>query len=125
MELTKETILIVDDSRFQRTVIRELFSEHFNLLEAVSGRKCMHIIEENAANIDLVLLDLVMPEFDGFEVLRRRQEMQDFLDIPVIVLTTSDTHEIQAKAYELGANDFLVKPIDKETALSRIRNLLK
>lgn len=60
----------------------------------------MHIIEENAANIDLVLLDLVMPEFDGFEVLRRRQEMQDFLDIPVIVLTTSDTHEIQAKAYD-------------------------
>ena len=125
MELTKETILIVDDSRFQRTVIRELFSEHFNLLEAVSGRECMHIIEENAANIDLVLLDLVMPEFDGFEVLRRRQEMQDFLDIPVIVLTTSDTHEIQAKAYELGANDFLVKPIDNETALSRIRNLLR
>ena len=125
MELTKETILIVDDSRFQRAVIKELFSEHFHLLEAVSGLECMHIIEENAENIDLVLLDLVMPGIDGFEVLRRRQEMQDFLDIPVIVLTTSDTHEIQAKAYELGANDFLVKPIDKETALSRIRNLLK
>lgn len=125
MELTKETILIVDDSRFQRAVIKELFSEHFHLLEAVSGLECMHIIEENAENIDLVLLDLVMPGIDGFEVLRRRQEMQDFLDIPVIVLTTSDTHEIQAKAYELGANDFLVKPIDEETALSRIRNLLK
>lgn len=125
MELTKETILIVDDSRFQRAVIKELFSEHFHLPEAVSGLECMHIIEENAENIDLVLLDLVMPGIDGFEVLRRRQEMQDFLDIPVIVLTTSDTHEIQAKAYELGANDFLVKPIDEETALSRIRNLLK
>ena len=81
MELTKETILIVDDSRFQRAVIKELFSEHFHLLETVSGLECMHIIEENAENIDLVLLDLVMPGIDGFEVLRRRQEMQDFLDI--------------------------------------------
>ena len=125
MELTKETILIVDDSRFHRTVIKELFSEHFHLLEAVSGLECMRIIEENAENIDLILLDLVMPGIDGFEILRLRQEMQGFLDIPIIVLTTSDTHEIQAKTYELGANDFLVKPIDKETALSRIRNLLK
>lgn len=125
MELTKETILIVDDSRFHRTVIKELFSDHFHLLEAVSGLECMRIIKENAENIDLILLDLVMPGIDGFEILRLRQEMQDFLDIPVIVLTTSDTHEIQAKTYELGANDFLVKPIDKETALSRIRNLLK
>ena len=125
MEQTKETILVVDDSRFQRAVIKELFSGHFQLLEAASGVECMEIIEKHSDDIDLVLLDLVMPEIDGFEVLRRRQEMQDFQDIPVIVLTTSDSHEIQAKAYELGANDFLVKPVDEGTALSRIRNLLK
>lgn len=75
MELTKETILIVDDSRFHRTVIKELFSEHFHLLEAVSGLECMRIIEENAENIDLILLDLVMPGIDGFEILRLRQEI--------------------------------------------------
>ncbi len=125
MDFSKETILIVDDSRFQRTVIRELFSEHFNLLEASSGGECMRIIQENTSAIDLVLLDLVMPGVDGFEVLRRRQSMQEFLDIPVIVLTTSDSHTIQANSYELGANDFLTKPIDQNTALSRIQNLLK
>lgn len=125
MDFSKETILIVDDSRFQRTVIKELFSEHFNLLEASSGGECMRIIQENTSEIDLVLLDLVMPGIDGFEVLRRRQSMQEFLDIPVIVLTTSDSHTIQANAYELGANDFLTKPIDENTALSRIQNLLK
>ena len=125
MDFSKETILIVDDSRFQRTVIKELFREHFNLLEASSGDECMRIIQENTSEIDLVLLDLVMPGIDGFEVLRRRQSMQEFLDIPVIVLTTSDSQNIQANAYELGANDFLTKPIDENTALARIQNLLK
>lgn len=125
MDFSKETILIVDDSQFQRTIIRELFSKHFNLLEATSGGECMRIIEENTCEIDLVLLDLVMPGIDGFEVLRRRQNMQDFLDIPVIVLTTSDSHDIQVSAYELGANDFLTKPINKGIAFSRIQNLLK
>lgn len=125
MDFSKETILIVDDSRFQRTVIKELFNEHFNLLEASSGGECMRIIQENTSEIDLVLLDLVMPGIDGFEVLRRRQSMQEFLDIPVIVLTTSDSQSIQANAYELGANDFLTKPIDENIALSRIQNLLK
>lgn len=125
MDYSKETILIVDDSRFQRTVIKEIFSERFNLLEAASGGECMRIVQENTAEIDLILLDLVMPGIDGFEVLKRRQGMQEFLDIPVIVLTTSDDHAIQAKAYELGANDFLTKPLDENTAISRINNLLK
>lgn len=125
MDFSKETILIVDDSHFQRTIIKELFQEHFNLIEATSGGECMRIIEEKTTTIDLVLLDLVMPGIDGFEVLRRRQNMQDFLDTPIIVLTTSDSHEIQASAYELGANDFLTKPIEEDIALSRIQNLLK
>lgn len=125
MNYAKETILIVDDSHFQRTVIKDVLSDQFNLIEASSGGECMRIIEENAAGIDLVVLDLVMPGIDGFEVLRRRQSMQEFLDIPIVVLTTSDSYEIQSEVYALEANDFIVKPIDDKVALSRIRNLLK
>lgn len=65
MDFSKETILVVDDSRFQRSVIKELFREHFNLLEASSGVECMRIIQENTSEIDLVLLDLVMPGIDA------------------------------------------------------------
>lgn len=125
MNNIKETILIVDDSRFQRAVIKETFHESFNFIEAASGEECMQLIESDAAHIDLVLLDLVMPGIDGFEVLKKRQENQKFFDIPVIVLTTSNSSKIQANAYELGANDFLIKPIDENTALFRIQNLLK
>lgn len=124
MDKNKDTILIVDDSRFQHAVIIELFKDEFNFVEAASGEECMDIINKNI-HIDLVLLDLVMTGIDGFEVLRRRQNMQNFLDIPVIVLTTSDSVKMQASAYKLGANDYIIKPVNKDIALSRIRNLLK
>lgn len=83
------TILIVDDSRFQRTIIRELLREHFNIFEAESGEECLGIIKKDKVSIDLLILDLEMPGIGGFDVLRRRQEIQHFADIPVIVLTAT------------------------------------
>lgn len=77
----KETILIVDDSKFQRAIIKEMLGEHFHLEEATSGEECLMILEKSSHLIDLVLLDLVMPGIDGFEVLRRRQTIDAFKDI--------------------------------------------
>ena len=77
----KETLLIVDDSKFQRAIIKEMLGEHFRLEEATSGEECLMILEKSSHLIDLVLLDLVMPGIDGFEVLRRRQTMDAFKDI--------------------------------------------
>ena len=69
----KETLLIVDDSKFQRAIIKEMLGEHFRLEEATSGEECLMILEKSSHLIDLVLLDLVMPGIDGFEVLRRTE----------------------------------------------------
>ena len=80
----KEKLLIVDDSRFQRVVFREMLAEKFEILEAVDGKECLEIIKKNGNNIDIVLLDLVMPNMDGFEVLRKRQTIKEFESIPVI-----------------------------------------
>ena len=120
----KETILIVDDSKFQRAIIREMLGEHFHLEEATSGEECLMILEKSSHLIDLVLLDLVMPGIDGFEVLRRRQTMDAFKDIPVIVLTSSNSIEFQTEAFELGVDEFIIKPVDARIALSRINNTL-
>ena len=120
----KETILIVDDSKFQRAIIREMLGNHFHLEEATSGEECLTILEKSGHLIDFVLLDLVMPDIDGFEVLRRRQEMELFKDIPVIVLTSSNSIEFQTEAFELGADEFIIKPVDARIALSRINNTL-
>lgn len=120
----KETILIVDDSKFQRAIIKEMLGEHFHLEEATSGEECLMILEKSSHLIDLVLLDLVMPGIDGFEVLRRRQTMDAFKDIPVIVLTSSNSIEFQTEAFELGADEFIIKPVDARIALSRVNNTL-
>lgn len=75
-------------------------------------------------SIDLLILDLEMPGIDGFDVLRRRQEIQHFADIPVIVLTATNSSDVRASVYELGANDFLIKPIDPKTAFLEFRTFL-
>ena len=121
----KEKLLIVDDSRFQRIVFREMLAEKFEILEAVDGKECLEIIKKNGNNIDIVLLDLVMPNMDGFEVLRKRQTIKEFESIPVIALTTSNEISFQTEAFELGANDFIMKPVDARIAISRINNTLE
>ena len=121
----KEKLLIVDDSRFQRGVFREMLAEKFEILEAVDGKECLEIIKKNGNNIDIVLLDLVMPNMDGFEVLRKRQTIKEFESIPVIALTTSNEISFQTEAFELGANDFIMKPVDARIAISRINNTLE
>lgn len=121
----KEKLLLVDDSKFQRVVLRAMLTEYFDIIEANDGAECLEIIKNKADDIDIVLLDLVMPEVDGFEVLRRRQRMVKFRDMPVIVLTTSDDISFQTEAFELGANDFIIKPVDARIAISRINNTLE
>lgn len=101
-----------------------MLGDHFHLEEATSGEECLTILEKSGHLIDFVLLDLVMPDIDGFEVLRRRQEMELFKDIPVIVLTSSNSIEFQTEAFELGADEFIIKPVDARIALSRINNTL-
>lgn len=124
MEQLREKLLLVDDSNFQRTVIREMLQESFDLTEVASGEECLEIFKSDSAQYEMVLLDLVMPGIDGFEVLRRRRDMDNFRKIPVIVLTTSDSESFQKEAFELGADEYIVKPVDGKVALSRINNIL-
>ena len=120
MENTKETILIVDDSRFQRAVIRETFKEKFRIMEAASGEECLQIIGENPDDIDLVLLDLVMPGIDGFEVLRRRRQMQSFSDIPVIFLTSKNDRESITQVMSLKPEGYLLKTMKPEDIVKTV-----
>ncbi len=125
MEQKKETLLIVDDSKLQRVVLMQALKDAFELIEATSGEECLELIERGETQIDLVLLDLVMPGIDGFEVLKRRALSPKFARIPVVVLTTSDDNETQVEAFRLGAREFLNKPIKPEIAVSRINNVLE
>ena len=118
----KETLLIVDDSKFQRVVIRQSLGEHFNFAEAVSGEECLTIMEKESDAIDLVLLDLNLPEVSGFQICR---DLKRRSALPVLVLTSRDQLRDEVHALELGADEYLTKPYRKERLLARIGNVLK
>ena len=113
------TVLIADDSKLQRVIVKENLKDIYDVAEASGGHECLDLVEHSAGKIDAVLLDIVMPGMDGFEVLRRRQESGVFQKIPVIVLTMSDRKEDQELAEQLGADGFLLKPVDASRRVFR------
>ena len=121
----KYTVLITDDSKLQRVILKENLKDTYDVAEASGGQECLDLVEHSAGKIDVVLLDIVMPGMDGFEVLRRRQESEVFKKIPVIVLTMSDREEDRELAEQLGADGFLLKPVDAKKARLRISRVLE
>jgi CheY-like chemotaxis protein len=117
----KYTVLIADDSKLQRVILKENLKDIYDVAEASCGQECLDLVENSEGKIDVVLLDIVMPGMDGFEVLRKRQRSEIFKNIPVIVLTMKEDQEL---AEQLGADGFLLKPVNLKDAHFRIRQVL-
>lgn len=110
MVTPKKTILVVEDDRFYANICKlKLTKEGYNVVVMNNGAWALKAIAE--AIPDLVLLDLVMPEFDGFETLKTLKSDEKFKNIPVIVLTNLGQPEDIKKATELGAKDYMVKTV--------------
>ena len=118
------TILIVEDNDVGREMLGELLKDEYRIIEAANGREGIDLLEEHCDDISLVLLDIYMPELNGFEFLERRRADSRCADIPVIVTTGSDSLEDEAKCLQLGANDFVRKPYDNEIIRNRIANTI-
>ena len=117
-------ILIVDDMRANRKVLSRLLkSKNYQTVEASDGAEAIEIIE--SSQVDMVLLDLIMPEIDGFEVLRHVRKTLNGVDLPVIIVTSSRKSDQIVKAFELGANDYITKPIDVAVTMARLTTHLK
>jgi PleD family two-component response regulator len=123
--LHRMKILVVDDDRMTVTLLEQLLQR--NGYSCVLGITDSRNALDTCTNFDpdLILLDLIMPEVDGFAVLEalRSDASESFL--PIVVLTADVTEEAKARALEAGATDFLVKPVSQTEALLRIRNLLE
>ena len=117
----KETLLIVDDSKFQRVVIRQSLGEYFNFAEAVSGEECLTIMEKESDAIDLVLLDLNLPGKDGMTVLRTLRQTD--WETKVLILSARGEVEDKVEGLDAGANDYLAKPFHLAELEARIRSL--
>jgi response regulator RpfG family c-di-GMP phosphodiesterase len=100
-----------------------LVPKGFRVITATNGKEALHVVE--SLGVDLVLLDIVMPEMDGFEVCRRIKEDDGVRNIPVIMITASHGKEDRLRGIEAGAEDFISKPFDRDEVLARIKMLLK
>jgi len=117
-------ILVVDDNRINRLkLIRALKTQDYDVLEAPGGKEALDIL--SAEPIDLVLLDLLMPDVDGFQVLEKMQIDQQTRDIPVVMVTAVDEAEDLKKCMEIGAVDYITKPFDLEVLKERVEGYLE
>lgn len=115
----RRTVLIVDDESINREILGFMISQDYDVLYAENGKEALDLIHNDSFSISLILLDLLMPEMDGFEVLSILSKEERYKYIPVIVLTSEKEAEI--KSLELGAVDFITKPYDTpELVLARI-----
>lgn len=120
-----ETILIVDDIEMNRLMLRNMFESEYNILEAENGREALEIIRKNNGQIDLILLDVIMPVMDGREFLEHKSDDMSIADIPVVVITSDDSPQQQINALSLGANDYVVKPFIPEVVIRRVCNVMQ
>ena len=119
------TILIVDDDENNIFLIRcFLEKENFQVTEALSGLKALEMVH-HGPHPDLIILDIMMPEMDGYEVCRRLKENEETRPIPVIMLTAKNTTEDMVKGLNIGASDYITKPVNFDELTARIRTHLR
>ncbi|MBQ7725590.1 MAG: response regulator, partial [Clostridia bacterium] len=112
-------MLVVDDEMINREMLGMILSDQYEVLYAENGVKALEVIRENAEDLSLILLDVMMPEMDGFELLQILQNDEHLRHIPVIILTTEQSYEV--RCLHLGASDFIKKPYElPEVILARI-----
>jgi PleD family two-component response regulator len=123
--LHRMKILVIDDDRMTVTLVEQLLQRHgySRVVGITDSREALHVCE--SFEPDLILLDLIMPEIDGFAILEALRSDGSERFLPVVILTADITEEAKARALEAGATDFLVKPVSQTEALLRIRNLLE
>lgn len=122
--MPKQTILIVDDETMNIKLIKAfLLKEGYHFLTAMDGEEALEIANDTIP--DLILLDVMMPGIDGFEVCLRLKEKEGFKDVPIIMVTALMEKENKVKAMEVGADDFICKPLDRTELIVRIKSLLR
>ena len=119
----KQKILIVDDSEINRALLKEILGDSYEYLETENGVHAMEILR-GRADISLVLLDLIMPEMDGFDVLRVMRCYSWLEEIPVIVISAAEDTASIERAYDLGVADYIRRPFERVMVMRRVQNVL-
>lgn len=120
----RDTILIVDDIDINRDMLEGILCEEYHILTASNGIEAMRIIKQECTRLSAVLLDLVMPEMDGYEVLKSMSSLGYLSQIPVLVISTEDSLYSEKQCFNAGVSDFIHKPFDKDLVRTRVDNIV-
>ena len=121
----KQQILIVDDSEMNREILTEMLQDDFRILEAENGEEALKMLKQYDTGISLMLLDIVMPVMNGFEVLAAMAREHWMDDIPVIMISSEESEDYIRRAYEMGIADYIRRPFDAKIVYQRVFNTIK
>lgn len=117
-------ILIVDDSEMNRDMLSDMLNDDYDIVEAADGEEALSILKERVYDIDLVLLDIIMPAVDGFGVLDVMKRYHWIDNTPVIMISSETSQSYIRKAFELGVTDYIIRPFDSFIIHKRVSNTL-
>lgn len=120
----RNKILIVDDSEINRSLLADMLSGEYSLMEASDGLEAVALISQHHTELSMVLLDIVMPEMDGFEVLASMNGAGLLEHLPVIMISAETSAAYIDHAYELGAAEYISRPFDEQTVKRRVKNTI-
>jgi response regulator RpfG family c-di-GMP phosphodiesterase len=120
----RQKILIVDDSEMNRDILSEMLGSEYDIVEAEDGAQAVAFLNKHSVEISLVLLDIVMPVIDGYEVLAIMNNRGWMEDIPVIMISAENSPAHISRAYELGVTDFICRPFDASVVRRRVDNTI-
>lgn len=122
--ITKQKILIADDSEMNRELLAAILEEEYDIIQANDGVQAVDCLQRHAEEISLLLLDIVMPHMDGFEVLSYMNKEHWIDSIPVVIISSENSPIYIKRGYDLGATDFIEKPFDANMVLCRSANAI-
>lgn len=123
MKERKPKVLVVDDEKMNIDLLETILKPQYDVISACNGKEALEKV--NQFHPDIILLDIIMPELNGYEVCRRVKEEKETSIIPVVMITILQEKEEKIMAIEAGADDFLTKPIDKIEVLARVKSLIR
>jgi len=118
----RDVILIVDDIEINRMILREILQDDYEIVEASSGSEAFELIYEDNISPTVVLLDIMMPGIDGFQVLERIKSSNNTKNIPVLFITAADSEETESRGLKAGAADYVTKPFNHDVVRARVDN---
>jgi DNA-binding response OmpR family regulator len=123
MEKEKKRILLIDDDEIQHQIAENMLNSEYEVFKAKSGNDALGYLYNGSFVPHLILLDILMPEMDGWEVFNRIKALSLLKNVPIIFVTSVNTTEEEKRAYEIGAADFITKPFTKDDLLERIKKI--